>query len=118
LYVKNKNYLSIFSKEDLSMFMSQVLPKCSDLSSEKKRRQIKEMLKFDIIPPNTVLATQGQAEVPICFAIISGNVMVLKKDSSLKGELEGQVDEHLLEEEATKFNSHKLSGCGHEKVSD
>ena len=44
--------------------------------------------------------------------------MVLKKDSSLKGELEGQVDEHLLEEEATKFNSHKLSGCGHEKVSD
>ena len=76
------------------------------------------MLKFDIIPPNTVLATQGQAEVPICYAIISGNVMVLKKDSSMKKELEGQVDEHLLEDEATKFSSHKMAGTKHEKVSD
>jgi hypothetical protein len=44
--------------------------------------------------------------------------MVLKKDSSMKKELEGQVDEHLLEDEATKFSSHKMAGTKHEKVSD
>jgi hypothetical protein len=41
---------------------------------------MKEILKFDLIPPNTVLATEGQIDVPICYAIISGEVMVLKKD--------------------------------------
>lgn len=60
LYSNNKNYLKIFSKDEINQFISQCLPKCSDLVSEKKRRQLKELLKFDIIPPYTLLASEGQ----------------------------------------------------------
>ena len=37
LYVKNKNYLSIFSKEDIEQYLYHSLPKCVDLVSEKKK---------------------------------------------------------------------------------
>lgn len=59
LYAQNKNYLTKFSKDEINLFLAQSLPKCTDIISEKKRRQIKEILKFDLIAPNTVLETEG-----------------------------------------------------------
>ena len=49
LYTRDKNYLSVFSKEDIEHYLFQSFPKAVDLSSEKKRRQIKQTFTFDII---------------------------------------------------------------------
>ena len=75
---------------------------------------MKEILKFDLIPPNTILATEGQTDVPICYAIISGEVMVLKKDPKINI----THDDSLEGEEHTKFNKHRFGSCKHEKVTD
>ena len=78
--MKNKNYLSIFSKEDIETYIYNTLPKCVDLVSEKKRTQIKETLKFMILPPNTILVNESDDEVPICYSVVSGEIRVFKKD--------------------------------------
>ena len=102
LYAQNKNYLTKFSKDEINLFLAQSLPKCTDIISEKKRRQIKEILKFDLIAPNTVLETEGQSDVPICYAVISGEIIVLKKDSTDKHQ-KFTHDEKLEDQEKVNY---------------
>ena len=78
--------------------------------------QIKETLKFDILPPNTVLADQNQDDVPICSAIISGDVRVFKKDSDYAHDF---PHDHALDRAEQGGRSHEEeAACGHGRVQD
>ena len=84
--------------------------------SEKKKVQIKETLKFDILGPNTVLADESQDDVPICSAIISGEVRVFKKDSRHPHDFEHDHD--LDRAEQPRAPNRELVDCRHGRVQD
>jgi len=57
-------------------------PQAGDLSSEKRKKQMKEILKFDVLPPNTVLTYEGHTKVPIAYLVLFGSIRVFKKDGA------------------------------------
>lgn len=117
LYVKDKNYLSIFSKEDIEQYLYHSLPKCVDLVSEKKKLQIKETLKFKILHPNTVLADESRNDLPVCYAVIAGDLRVFKKDPTCHAEAEHHDHD---EKEHGKAHRHppKVKSSKLEKIKD
>lgn len=82
LYTKNKNYLSVFSKDQIDSCLLECFPSSVDLQTEKRKKQLKEILKFDILAPNTLLTLEGQSNVPIAYLILFGNIRFFKHDKS------------------------------------
>jgi hypothetical protein len=80
MYVKDKNYLTVFSREEINQFLNNIFPDCTDLVSEKRQKQMKEMLKFEMVPPNTLICEEGVSSYPLCQVFVFGNVRVFKRD--------------------------------------
>lgn len=81
LYTRNKNYLSVFSKDQIDKCLLECFPQSVDLQTEKRKKHMKEIIKFDILAPNSVLTLEGQAKVPIAYFVLFGNIRVFKHDS-------------------------------------
>ena len=59
MYTRDENYLSIFSKEELELYLLGCFPKAADLASEKRKARMKAILTLDHVAPNTLLALEG-----------------------------------------------------------
>lgn len=64
---------------------------------------MKEILKFDILPPNTVLTLEGQTKVSIAYLVLFGNIRFFKFDQrppqahSLNGSVLPQTQNNVSE---------------------
>ncbi len=52
LFIKNKNYLSIFSKEYIEEFLLNCFPHANELETEKGKKNMRKMFDLKIINPN------------------------------------------------------------------
>ena len=80
LYLNNKNYLSIFSREGLNNYLHDCLPRSNELLSEKNVT-FRNIFSFQVVEPNTLLSMENERETENCYAIVSGSIKVFKHDS-------------------------------------
>jgi len=44
---------------------------------------MKEMLKFEMVPPNTLICEEGVSEYQLCQVFVFGNLRVFKRDQPM-----------------------------------